>query len=74
MHPYQFYLLKKYGGPDLTLNIMLDDDAPGQNAINKISKKYADKAKINKIMLPKNYKDIDEYIRQGNDLFFLANL
>jgi DNA primase len=37
LHPYQFYLLKKYGGSDLRINILLDEDAAGQNAIAKIS-------------------------------------
>ena len=61
---YQFSLLTRYTN---NLYLLLDNDTAGMNATNKIIKKYSKFANIQKIQLPPNYKDIDEYLRKSNN-------
>lgn len=71
---YQYFLLKKYGGNNLRIYALLDNDIRGQEAIKKLQYKYKDKTEIHSLALPGNYKDIDEYINSKKDLSFLANI
>lgn len=48
--------------------LLLDNDEEGNKAELKITNKYKKDATINKIVLPKNYKDLDIYLRKtGNN-------
>lgn len=62
---YQFNLLRR-----LTDNfcLLLDSDLPGQKATAKIIKKYAKYANIKTINLPNNYKDVDVYLHEKQDI------
>ena len=61
---YQFSLLRRYTN---NIYLLLDTDTAGTNAANKIFNKYSKLANIQKIQLPKCYKDIDEYLKKSND-------
>lgn len=74
LHYYQYYLLKKYGGDDLRIYALLDKDDRGQEGIKKLQQKYKGKTEIYKLSIPGSVKDIDEYIKNNNDLTFLANI
>lgn len=72
LNKYQFYLLRKYGGPNLEIKLLLDNDAPGNLEAQKISNEYSKYCKISKISLPdEQIKDIDEYIKKHNNISFL---
>lgn len=72
LNKYQFYLLRKYGGPNLKINLLLDNDGPGNLEAAKISQEYSKYCNINKITIPDNQvKDIDEYIKKHNNINFL---
>ncbi len=65
---YQFDILRRYTD---TFYLLLDNDAEGEKAQNKIIKKYSEHARIEKVRLPGSYyKDIDEYLRKSNDRQF----
>lgn len=74
LHYYQYFLLKKYGGPNLKIYALLDSDQRGQEGIKRLQQKYYDKTKIYSLSLPSDFKDIDEYIHNNKDLSFLANI
>lgn len=74
LHYYQYFLLKKYGGDKLKIYALLDSDDRGQEGIRKLQQKYKDKTTIHSLSLPKDFKDIDEYIKNNKDLTFLANI
>lgn len=72
LNKYQFYLLRKYGGPNLKINLLLDNDNPGNLESAKISNEYSRYSKISKILIPDlQVKDIDEYIKKHNNINFL---
>lgn len=74
LHYYQYFLLKKYGGENLKIYALLDNDDRGQEGIRKIQNKFKDKSEIIKLSLPSNVKDIDEYIKSKKSLNFLASI
>ena len=74
LHYYQYYLLKKYGGNNIKIYALLDNDQRGQEGIKRLQQKYKDSTEIYKLSLPGNNKDIDEYIKNNKDLTFLANI
>lgn len=74
LHYYQYFLLKKYGGENLRIYALLDNDARGQEGIKKLQNKFKDKSEIIKLSLPSDVKDIDEYIKNKNSLNFLASI
>lgn len=61
---FHFFLLKRYTN---NIFILLDNDLSGSKETQNIITKYADNANINPIPLPSCYKDIDEYLRKGDD-------
>lgn len=52
--------------------LLLDGDAEGEKAQNKIIKRYSDTAHIEKITLPKEFKDVDTYLHAGMDVSILC--
>lgn len=72
LHYYQYFLLKKYGGDNLKIYALLDNDDRGQEGIKKLQQKFKDKTEIIKLSLPSNVKDIDEHIKSNNSLEFLS--
>ena len=74
LHYYQYFLLKKYGGENLKIYALLDNDDRGQEGIKKLQNKFKDKTEIIKLSLPSNVKDIDEHIKNNNSLSFLSNI
>ena len=64
MSDYQMYLLMKYS-KSLTVNLLLDNDDAGRKGQQKIIDKFSSSVKINKIYLPDQYKDVDEYLRKS---------
>ena len=72
---YQFYLLRKYGGPNIKIKCLLDNDdnKSGEKAFEKIKKQYQNYANIEALKLPNlKYKDIDNYLKAETDLMFLT--
>lgn len=67
---YQLYLLKKYGAKKIYL--ILDSDSAGQMAAEKIMKKFSQFMDFQIISLPKEYKDIDLFLRAGNNPLLLS--
>jgi DNA primase len=67
MSDYQLFLLMKYGGNNLKLLLLLDNDEAGKKAENKIKNKYSKYVNIEKINLPPEYKDVDEYLRTNQN-------
>jgi DNA primase catalytic core len=57
---YHLFLLKRYTN---NIYLLLDNDAPGQKQMNNIISKFGDIANFNKISIPYDYKDIDEYLK-----------
>lgn len=74
MSDYQLFLLMKYGGHDLKLSLLLDNDEAGKKAENKIRDKYSKYVNIEKISLPNKYKDVDEYLRLSKNYDALNTL
>lgn len=74
MSDYQLFLLMKYGGNDLKLSLLLDNDEAGKKAEAKIRDKYSKYVTIDKIALPKDYKDVDEYLRSSKNYDALNTL
>lgn len=68
---YQMYLLSKYGGPDLTIYLMLDNDEAGKKAALKIMHKYKN-VQFEQVIIPEPFKDIDEYLNKSGDHHFLS--
>lgn len=71
---FQFYLLRKYGGPNLKIKCLLDNDEnlAGSKAFDKIKYQYQNYANITALQLPNlKYKDIDSYLKAETDLRFL---
>lgn len=71
---YQYYLLRKYGGPNLNFYILTDNDEAGNKSFEKIQKSYGNLSRVRRICLPEGFKDIDEYLKISKDYDFLANL
>lgn len=68
---FQLYLLKKYGGENLEICLLLDNDEPGNIAMDKIIKNMSKFAKITKIKVPNQFHDIDSYINTTNNFDLL---
>lgn len=64
----QFHILKRYTN---NLYFLFDNDKAGKIGFEKAEKKYSDKANIQKINLPDEYKDIDEYLDKNEDYSIL---
>ena len=60
---YQFALLTTYTN---NIYLLLDNDTAGINAADKIIRRYSKFANIQKIQLPPDYKDVDEYLNKSN--------
>lgn len=72
LNKYQFYLLRKYGGPNLKIKLLLDNDDPGKLESQKITNEYSRYNSIQSISIPDDSaKDIDEYIKKHNNINFL---
>jgi DNA primase len=69
---YQLYLLKKYGGTNIKILLLLDNDKAGKEGSAKIIQKYNSLAKIKTIELPSQFKDIDQYLKETGNVSFLA--
>ncbi len=61
---YQVFLLKKYTD---TIYLLLDNDSAGEKATDKIVKKYSEDINIKRLKLPRQYKDVDEYLKNASD-------
>jgi DNA primase len=72
MSDYQLFLLMKHGCNKL--HLLLDNDDAGKKAESKIINKYSKYISIEKVALPPEYKDIDEYLRLSNNYNALNNL
>lgn len=70
MTMYQFSLLLRYSK---NIFLLLDNDEAGLRGGNQIIAKFGKHAKINKILLPNIYKDLDEYLSNGEDKNKLLN-
>ncbi len=72
LNKYQFYLLRKYGGPNLKIKLLLDNDGPGKLEAQKITNEYSRYNLVQSISIPDDsVKDIDEYIKKHNNINFL---
>lgn len=60
----QFYILKRYTN---NFYFLFDNDDAGKKGFEKAVEKYSNHANIQKINLPKIYKDIDEYLNDNSD-------
>ena len=60
----QFYLLKRYTN---NLYFIFDNDTAGNKGYEKAQTKYSNYANIQKVTLPKEFKDIDEYLNNNLD-------
>lgn len=58
----QFYLIKRYTN---NLYFLFDNDDAGNKGFEKAKSKYSNYANIQKINIPKEYKDIDEYLNNS---------
>lgn len=64
---YQIYLLKKFGGPDLEIGVLFDNDSPGDSGFSKICSRYNQYLKkIQRIRPSPEFSDIDEMITKSN--------
>lgn len=71
-HPYQLYLLRKYGGPNLEINLLFDNDSKGKDAALKYKSQYGNLANIKIINFPDlSIKDVDEHYKKHKNLNFL---
>lgn len=66
MTDYQFAMIKRYTD---NIFLLLDGDEAGENARQRIHKKYDAYADIIDVRLPKQYKDLDEYLSVNRCLF-----
>lgn len=62
---YQFNLLRRLTD---RIHLLLDNDQPGQSAQEKIIRRYSGQVQIDGLVIPPEYKDVDDYLRAGNDL------
>jgi DNA primase len=60
---YQFSVMSRYTN---NIILLLDNDESGQKGRAQIVKKYGDFANIQNWYIPKDYKDIDEYLTKEN--------
>jgi len=58
----QFYILKRYTN---NLYFVFDNDDAGKKGFEKAKLKYSNNANIQKIIIPKEFKDIDEYLNNS---------
>jgi DNA primase catalytic core len=59
----QFYIIKRYTN---NLYFLFDNDEAGNKGFEKAKSKYSNFANIQKINLPIEYKDIDEYLNNSS--------
>lgn len=59
---YQFHLLRRW---TKNFYLLLDNDAEGNRASNKIISQYGNLANFKKLNLPDGYKDIDSYLKNS---------
>jgi DNA primase len=64
MSDFHFYLLRKYGAKNITL--ILDNDTAGEKGAKSIIKRFGNIVNIKNLILPSEYKDIDNYLNSGN--------
>lgn len=62
---FNFFTLKRYTN---NFKLLLDNDKPGEIAVNDILNRFGKDANFDIITLPSGYKDIDEYLIDGNEL------
>jgi DNA primase len=60
----QFYIIKRYTN---NLYFLFDNDNAGNKGFEKAVSKYSNYANIQKINIPNQYKDIDEYLNNSRD-------
>ncbi len=60
---FQFYIIKRYTD---NLYFLFDNDPAGNKGFEKAKSKYSNCANIQKINLPTEYKDVDEYLNNSN--------
>lgn len=60
----QFYLLLRYTD---RIYLLLDNDEAGRKATPKIIQRFSHQAQIGEISLPTQFKDIDAYLKSGED-------
>lgn len=63
MTSYQLSVISRYTD---NIFLLLDNDEAGQKGRDSITKKFGQLAHIRNFYLPEEYKDIDEYITNGN--------
>lgn len=63
----QFLLLKRFTD---NVYICLDNDDAGKKGTDLFIKKYGNYSNINKIILPDEYKDLDEFLQNNSDKDF----
>jgi len=61
---YQFYLLKRYTN---NIYVLFDNDNAGNIGAEKVISRFGRNANIRKIVLPDNYKDVDEFLNGETD-------
>lgn len=68
---YHLALLKRYTN---NIHLILDNDEAGNKSIDKIFKRFSDKAKLRKWTIPPPYKDIDGFLTNTyNTNYFNVN-
>lgn len=66
---HQYYLLKRYTN---NFYFLLDNDQAGETGYQKCVDKYSSTSNIQKIELPKKFKDVDDYIQNSSVLDILS--
>ncbi|KKN74474.1 hypothetical protein LCGC14_0389910 [marine sediment metagenome] len=61
---YQVYLLKKMADK---LYLLFDNDSAGDSAFNKAYKLYSSEIKIERLKVPEEFNDIDQYLRESGE-------
>ena len=64
---YQLFLIHRYTN---NIILMLDNDEAGNRSKVKIKKRFGHIANIKTIGIPGKYKDIDEYLKKEEDLWY----
>lgn len=68
---YQLYAILKN---TKNIYLLLDSDKAGENASSIIIDRYSSVANIKKLYLPKEYKDVDLYLRSSDNYDILNNI
>lgn len=67
----QFQLLNRYADK---IYLLLDKDLEGQKAVSRIVNKYSKQTLVEPLEIPGGYKDVDEYLRHGQQRSHIFDL